>query len=1620
MAAFIMAFAAPARAFEVKYHESITKEALRGIRVTISGHEYGFSEKALLEICEHNIATDDRFPPRAALFHPEWHFTNEQFEASSLWLIQAKNSALADLRGYPAPMASQARQRIGRALHTVQDFYSHSNWVDAGGGGNLFDALGREIVPNPPESLRPCPDNRDQLGGDGKRFLTSAYFVGTCGCGGVGPGKCYHGNYGNLACIGTCLDDGQNGINKDIEGRDSFWIAYFSAVAATEDYIRQIIEPLEKANDERALAALLGVVGVGFAIDISTSMNDALPGVKRTAVSMAENGELQIAGKANVFVLAAFDGASVEIATTDNVSEFAARVALLVARDKNATCEENSFAARLAAIANLPPDSELFLWTDAPPSDSSLSARVDAAARAKHIRITRFEENNCGLAGAARDSGGSEPAALSSSSEGELDSSELSVPAGVSGFDAATGGIVLGLSRSADADYSSLVLPAAIGRTQVVLSKALSKPSARSGHAMAYDATRGVMVLFGGSLSANGDSRETWEWNGASWTLRATTGPLALNGHAMAYDSTRGVTVLFGGRTTTGAYNGETWEWNGTSWTLRAATGPTARSRHAMVWDAARGVIVLFGGEMSGNIVASDTWEWDGTSWTQRASTGPSSRIRPAMAYDSVRGVTVLFGGYSSGAYNDETWEWNGSSWSQREVAGPSAREGHAMAFDTARGVAVLFGGTIVGSSPNGETWEWNGESWTRSATTGPSPRSSLAAAYDEARDATMLFGGFAFGNDNDEAWEWNGTSWDAQPTARIQDIPIDATSSLQLRVAFGAPNLFDPSGAMVTAETPGVIVETFGASTIYTVFSPTPGSWSLLGNEPTSVQIVVDSEISFADAGFVTDNSAAPEGVHGGFAPIADMPLDGESQVLRATLLGDVASVEFSIVDESGGLIAPLNLVRNYPRAVADDFLGVVVPPSQPFRVVATGVSASGSVFRREFGTLFRAVPFRVVAVGQSPAPAPCGGQSTYEFSIENKGPSRTFTIAAIGALGNLVNATPASVTVPANTTKTVIVSDPTPWYNLLSTNGGEVRLVVSTTSNPSLSNSATLEAGIGSTSLGCLRGIPVGASIAFGGSTGTYSGETWGWDGTGWTKRATTGPLARYLHAVAFDSARGVTVLFGGDTETAPYNGETWEWNGKSWTQRATTGPAARYGHAMAFDAARRVATLFGGYTSSGYNGQTWTWNGAFWTLRSGTGPTARYGHAMAYDTKRGVITLFGGYTGANSSETWEWNGTSWTKLAATGPSARRYHAMAYDSTRGVTVLFGGIAGTYDRQTWEWNGTSWTLRATTGPAALYGHTMAYDSARGVTVLFGGFTGSSYSSQTWEWNGSSWSQRVTTGPSARYGHAMAYDPFHTAPIVSVRLPNVRVGNTVDLDDNAALANLTLEDDTGAITVSGNNTLIQSILDAATDGNVLSFISGTVDESNGLRQLVDVTAVVPANYSEPVQVRSVIPADFADSSSTAEELESHVVAIDNYTFAQTGAFAVGNYSNGGVTVRVSTAALAAVFNSQFGTIPTGVPLRIAGVFSQNDPTYPFDGGYQLLATSMMIPCPADMNADGLVDDSDFIIFVVAYNILDCADPTMTAECPADLNGDGFVDDADFSIFVVAYNELLCP
>jgi hypothetical protein len=64
----------------------------------------------------------------------------------------------------------------------------------------------------------------------------------------------------------------------------------------------------------------------------------------------------------------------------------------------------------------------------------------------------------------------------------------------------------------------------------------------------------------------------------------------------------------------------------------------------------------------------------------------------------------------------------------------------------------------------------------------------------------------------------------------------------------------------------------------------------------------------------------------------------------------------------------------------------------------------------------------------------------------------------------------------------------------------------------------------------------------LLFGGQGAGYFGDTWGWDGKHWTQIEDIGPGPRMLPALAYDSDRGRSVLFGGSNQTG-FLGDTWE---------------------------------------------------------------------------------------------------------------------------------------------------------------------------------------------------------------------------------------------------------------------------------------------------------------------------------------------------------------------------------------------------------------------------------------------------------------------------------------------
>jgi hypothetical protein len=62
----------------------------------------------------------------------------------------------------------------------------------------------------------------------------------------------------------------------------------------------------------------------------------------------------------------------------------------------------------------------------------------------------------------------------------------------------------------------------------------------------------------------------TWRWSGAGWTRVATTGPPPRFVSALAFDAARGEVVLFGGAVPAATgYLGDTWTWSGGAWHAR-------------------------------------------------------------------------------------------------------------------------------------------------------------------------------------------------------------------------------------------------------------------------------------------------------------------------------------------------------------------------------------------------------------------------------------------------------------------------------------------------------------------------------------------------------------------------------------------------------------------------------------------------------------------------------------------------------------------------------------------------------------------------------------------------------------------------------------------------------------------------------------------------------------------------------------------------------------------------------------------------------------------------------------------------------------------------------------------
>ena len=136
-------------AFKASIHEQFTNSVLK---------TKGFSDKSAAAVGDANYYTDIYEPNNDAA-----HCDDENLDGCSQRLNTKLNNVITQLA---ACNKKDALKEMGRGLHTLQDFYAHSNWVNHNGGTNG----GIYSMSHPPSSLA-CSPPTFAPGG-----LTSGYF----------------------------------------------------------------------------------------------------------------------------------------------------------------------------------------------------------------------------------------------------------------------------------------------------------------------------------------------------------------------------------------------------------------------------------------------------------------------------------------------------------------------------------------------------------------------------------------------------------------------------------------------------------------------------------------------------------------------------------------------------------------------------------------------------------------------------------------------------------------------------------------------------------------------------------------------------------------------------------------------------------------------------------------------------------------------------------------------------------------------------------------------------------------------------------------------------------------------------------------------------------------------------------------------------------------------------------------------------------------------------------------------------------------------------------------------------------------------------------------------------
>lgn len=273
-------------------------------------------------------------------------------------------------------------------------------------------------------------------------------------------------------------------------------------------------------------------------------------------------------------------------------------------------------------------------------------------------------------------------------------------------------------------------------------------PGQRFNAAIAIDPIRERVVLFGGTSDWLGGkflyNNDTWEWDGQDWIeMHPKTIPPARAGHMMAYDAKRGVVVMFGGMEKGENYVlSDTWEWDGKDWKqITSDYYPDARRDGQLFYDQDRETIILSGGFYytydKVPTMIDNSWEWNGREWKYLGELQNRLLITdPNTVYDPIRNQILLFDYKQVLIWQNQQWVSSGIQTTLPPRMGVSA------AIDPANGNLLIVNGFNDGKFLEGTFLLENGTWKELHPDPAPSLRDSYVMFHDPVRNSFILYGG--------------------------------------------------------------------------------------------------------------------------------------------------------------------------------------------------------------------------------------------------------------------------------------------------------------------------------------------------------------------------------------------------------------------------------------------------------------------------------------------------------------------------------------------------------------------------------------------------------------------------------------------------------------------------------------------------------------------------------------------------------------------------------------------------------------------------------------------------------------------------------------------------------------